>query len=399
MLIDLFLSDLLAGYKEIKSARQALIKKWRVELLRAYTRQWDAYTGELARQEARKTRYQRFLPFIGAALFVVCSVGGWLTLRSVDMACFGMLLTLGAGFGALISMGVWMGFAKTPTPPENPVNWTSNDEEESPLRQKLFPEMLPLWRREMAVRIPTEPEVQQMAEETGKWGLIGEFDLIRELERVVTPDTYILHSLKPKSGDDMDVVVIGPKGFWYFEVKHWNADFVWQNGQWQVWQFDHTSQDFQPVPMQEYPDAQWARMREEALINLRSSADELLKKVPVMGNIQGGIVFSNVNANMQIDRSAPFRYGTIEQWITTYQAAPRLKDMSPGRTLQLLEILLKRHQAFYPEVEVYSMQDAVAKVIAEVEEGIQAWIEAPAPPRPSLDPRSGTQGANTTRKL
>ena len=76
MLIDLFLSDLLAGYKEIKSARQGLIKKWRVELLRAYTRQWDAYTGELARQEARKTRYQRFLPFIGAALFVVCSVGG-----------------------------------------------------------------------------------------------------------------------------------------------------------------------------------------------------------------------------------------------------------------------------------------------------------------------------------
>ena len=57
--------------------------------------------------------------------------------------------------------------------------------------------------------------------------------------------------------------------------------------------------------------------------------------------------------------------------------------MASGRTLQLLEILLKRHQAFYPEVELYSMQDAVAKVIAEVEEGIQAWIEAPARPRPS----------------
>src|SRR5690349_14624483 len=376
MLIDLFLSDLIAGYKEIKTARQALIKKWRLELLRAYTRQWDAHTQQIARQEAHKAQYQRLLPYIGAVLVVVCSIGGWLTLRSVDMACFGMLLTLGAGFGALIGMGIWMRFSETPTPPENPVTWTSNDEDESPLRQKLFPKLLPLWRQQMAVRVPTIEEVDRLAEETGKWGLIGEFDLIRELERVVSPDTYVLHSLKPKSGDDMDVVVIGPKGFWYFEVKHWNADFVWQNGQWQVWQFDHTSQDFQPVAMQEYPDHQWARMRDEALINLRSSADDLLKKVPVMGNVQGGIVFSNVHAQIQIDRSAPFRYGTVEQWVAVYQAAPRLKDMSPGRTLQLLEILLKRHQAFYPEVELHSMKDAVTKVIAEVEEGVQGWIES-----------------------
>jgi len=67
----------------------------------------------------------------------------------------------------------------------------------------------------------------------------------------------------------------------------------------------------------------------------------------------------------------PFRYGTIEQWVALYQAAPRLKDMSPRRTLQLL----KRHQAFNPHVELHSMKGAVAKVIAEVEEGIQGWID------------------------
>jgi|GEM_PF-4594391 len=376
MLIDLFSSDLIAGYKEIKTARQALLKKWRFEILRAYTRQWDRYTQQLAREEIRRTRYQRLLPFIGAALLISGGVGGWLTFRSLDLACLGMLLTLGTGFGALIAMGVWMGFSRTPTPPENPVSRTSNDEDESPLRQKLFPKLVQRWRREMAVPIPSIQAVDQLAAETGQWGLIGEFDLIRELERVVSPDTYILHSLKPKSGDDMDVVVIGPKGFWYFEVKHWNADFAWQAGVWQVWEFDHTTQNFELVPMQEYPDAQWARMREEALINLRASAGDLLKKLPVLGEVRGGIVFSNPNANIDIDRLAPFRYGTIEQWIALYRAAPRLKDMSPGRTLQLLELLLKRHQAFYPNVELHSMKDAVAKVIAEVEEGIEGWIES-----------------------
>jgi hypothetical protein len=377
MLIDPFCTDLIAGYKEIKIARQALLKEWRFELLRAYTRKWDAYQRQLAQREARKEQYQRALPFIGAALFLVCGVGSWLTFRSVDLACLGMFLMLGTGFGALLTLLPWMALSRTPPPPENPVTRTSDDEQESALRQKLFPRLVPLWRRAMALRIPSDEEVEQMAADTEKWGLLGEFDLIRALEAAVSPDTYILHSLKPTSGDDLDVVVIGPKGFWYFEVKHWNAQFIWQAGAWQVWQFDYATQTPQPVTMRETPDAQWARMRNEILANLRASKGELLKKAPILGNIQGGIVFSNPNVEIEIDRSAPFRYGTIEQWVATYQAAPRLREVTSGRALQLLEVLLKRHQSFYPDAELYSMKDAIQNVIAEVEKGIQAWIEAP----------------------
>jgi hypothetical protein len=376
MLIDLFSSDLVAGYKEIVKTRQALQKKWRFELLRAYTQKRERYAQQLAQREARKAQYERFLPFIGVFLLLVCGVGAWLTFRSVDMICLGMILMLGTGFGALLALTPWMGLSRTPPPPENPVTRTSQEEDESPLRQKLFPKLVPLWRREMALRVPTIEEVEQMAAETGRWGLIGEFDLIRALEKVVSPDTYILHSLKPTSGDDMDVVVIGPKGFWYFEVKHWNADFFWENGAWEVYQFDPTTQNFEPLPVREYPDAEWRRMRDETLANLKASAGNLLKKVPVMGNIQGGIVFSNSNARIEIDRSAPFRYGTIEQWIATYQAAPRLKDMTSGRTLQLLQTLLKRHQSFYPDTPLHSMKDAITNVIADVERGIQAWVDS-----------------------
>jgi hypothetical protein len=50
--------------------------------------------------------------------------------------------------------------------------------------------------------------------------------------------------------------------------------------------------------------------------------------------------------------------------------------MTPGRTLQLLEILLKRHQSFTPEAPLHSMKDALQNVIAEVEAGIQKWIES-----------------------
>jgi Nuclease-related domain len=376
MLIDLFTSDLVAGYKEIETARQRLLEKWRFELLRAYTAKWDRHLQELDRQERRKRRYQQFLPFIGVILLFFCSMGAWLTLESTDLACLGMLLTLGTGFGVLIALGVWMSFSQTPLPPENPVSRTSNDEDESPLRQRLFPELLPLWQRELAVEIPTELEVDRIAEETGKWGLIGEFDLIRALEQVASPDTYILHNVQLNPGDDLDVVVIGPKGIWYFEVKHWTADFIWQNGAWQILQYDPMTKNFEPVPMREYPDQQWARMRDETLATLNAEGN-LLKKLPVLANIQGGLVFSNVHARIEIDRTALFRYGTIEQWVAAYQSAPRLRDMSPGRALQLVEILLKRHQSLYPNAELHSTKDVIARVLAEVEVGIQEWVDNP----------------------
>ena len=59
MLIDLFSSDLVAGYKEIVTAREALQKKWRFDLLRAYTRQRERYAAQIVQQEARRERYQQ----------------------------------------------------------------------------------------------------------------------------------------------------------------------------------------------------------------------------------------------------------------------------------------------------------------------------------------------------
>lgn len=376
MLIDLFSSDLVAGYKEIVVARQALVKKWRFDLLRAYTQKRERYNQQLAQAEARKERYQGYLPFIGVLLAMVCGVGAWLTFRNIELACLGMSLMLGSGFGAILALLPTMGLSRTPPPPENPVTRSSNEEDESPLRKKLFPKLVPLWRRQMALRIPTEQEAEQMAEETQRWSLTGALDLIRELERAASPETYILHSLQLTSEDDLDVVVIGPKGVWYFEVKHWNADFTWQEGTWEIWQFDPATQSPQLVTMREYPDAQWAHLRDEAITYLKASAANLLKRAPVMGTMQGGLAFTNPHARVEIDRSAPFRYGTIEQWVAAYGAAPRLKDMTAGRTLQLLETLLKRHQSFYPDAPRRSMKDAIPRVIAEVERGIQEWIDS-----------------------
>jgi hypothetical protein len=51
--------------------------------------------------------------------------------------------------------------------------------------------------------------------------------------------------------------------------------------------------------------------------------------------------------------------------------------MMPGRALQLVEALLKRHQSFYPNAELRSMKSALRDLITGVEEGIQVWIDSP----------------------
>ena len=378
LLIDLFCSDLLAGYRQIRNARQELMKTWRMALLRAYAQKWERHAERLAQQEKRKEQFQKALPFLGAALLVPVGLGAWFVLSGSENTCLGMFLMLGTGFGVLMGLGGWLRLTTPPQPPENPVSHTKEDED-TPLRQQLFPDLVPLWRREMALVVPTEEEAQRMAEQSGKWGLIGEFDLIRQLERAVSENTYILQGLQPRTGDDMDVVVIGPKGLWYFEVKHWNAHFRWHNGVWEIWHYDHETGGYdRPADIRETPDAQWRRMRDEALANLRAATGDLLTRRPALGNIRGGIVFSNEHAIVDIQRTAPFGYGTIEQWITSYRSAPRLKEMTQGRVLRLLDVLLKRHQSFYPNAEVHSMKDSVRRVVEYAEEGIRAWMEAPS---------------------
>jgi hypothetical protein len=80
MFIDLFRTDLVSGYRRIKSARQFLVNKWRFDLLRAYVKKWDHYARETARREVRKIRFQkRHLPWIGAGLTLLCAAAIWLS--------------------------------------------------------------------------------------------------------------------------------------------------------------------------------------------------------------------------------------------------------------------------------------------------------------------------------
>ena len=373
MFIDLFLSGLVAGYQQIRGARRTLLDKWRFLLLHAYSQKRDRHQKLLDQVEARRVAWRRVLPWAVIGVAALCVWGFWTVFSDL---CLGSVLLAIPFLGSALFGAGWFLSTRDPDPPEHPLGQDTYAKYTSPLKQILFPELLPLWRQRFAVHIPFPEEVDRLTRANQEWGLIGEFDVVRQFARIVPLDTFILHRLQQNHGDDLDVVLIGPKGIWYFEVKHYNATFDWRNGKWSVWQTDRKTGATIQVKMSQDPDAQWTRMRADLLKTLTLRGRDWLAKHPRVAEVQGGIVFSNENVTVNIQPNAPFAWGNIAAWVENYHNAPRLSEMTPEVIYWLTETVLKRHQELNPEHKVHSMTAHAAKVIRDVETKIQTWISA-----------------------
>ncbi len=377
MFIDLFRSDLVAGYRKIKNYHQPLLSKWRFKLLRAFAQKWEVYSRQQAEYETRQRRLKQFLRWMAVILLLSGIIFCLLTFLT-PFGWLGFLLWGGAGLVTLGALAVWVAFSLfKPKLPENPLAQSAKKGYTSPLKQALFPDLVPNWRVGLKAPLPSEAQVARLAKQTEKWGLIGEFDLVRGLAGAASANTLILHGLMPKPKDDLDVVLIGPKGIWYFEVKFEKAEFHWQNGTWQIWKIDYETRQRVKVTWPEYPDAQWYRMRAEVLKNLKANAQALLAKTPNAGKINGGIVFAHPRVVLNIQKSPPFVYGNLGGWMTKYRSAPNLPGMTPEVILGLAEILLAKHQSLNPTLRVTSMRAYAEAVIREAEQKLENWVALP----------------------
>ncbi len=374
MYINLYCSDLVAGYRQITIYRRVLLGKWRFALLGAHARHCEQFALQLTRHQAWQGKIRHSLPWLVPGLTILCLGGTWLV--SMDQPAPGVILISLAVLAGLAGMLVLGSYFISPRRPESPLAQHTAQRQVSPLKQTLFPDLLPAWQKKLSVSLPSPAQVEAEAQTTQKWGLIGEFDLIRRLEKLATADTFLLHSLMPKSHDDMDVVVIGPKGIWYFEVKYINAHFDWRDGVWTITKTDRQTGKTRPEEMNEAIDQQWLRMRDEALRNLNVNLSDLLVHYPALGRIQGGIVLAHPRATYQLQKFPPFQLGTHDDWLADYAEAPRLPEMTLEVVFQIMETMLRKHQSLNPSVSVFSMNRHAASLIQAAERQIQAWIAA-----------------------
>jgi len=363
ILVNKRLADLTAGFTRVRRAERRLESKWRTRLLKAYAERREAYEASRAahRQRLRALKPRMLTMLAAAAVLIVLGLSiGWIS--GSDLACLRSLLVLAglAAGGVLSIFWLWRAFIAKPRPPKHPLR--------EPLKGKLFPPLLPRWRRALKGQLPGRMPYE---------GARGEYDFVRHLQRLRSVDGYLLYRLQQNYGDDIDVTFVGPKGIWAFEVKYWSGTIGWRNGRW--WR---EKSYYKPggVPTTEKkeitqdPDRQWRRMADDIVQTLEFHASDLLRRMPALSHVRGGLVFTHPDASYEIASDPPFTWGIIRGWGRALANARALPGMDERTVFQVLDTLLERHHEVSDVHEIRSMDAHAQALIEDVEAGLRRWV-------------------------
>jgi hypothetical protein len=184
--------------------------------------------------------------------------------------------------------------------------------------------------------------------------------------------------LQQRPGDDVDVMLVGPKGVWVFEVKYWSGKISYRHGRW-----SHVKSYYKPggVPVTEVkeveqpPDQQWRRMADDVAETLRRHAPRLVAALPVVAEIKGGLVFTHPEAAYDITRDCPCAWGNIADWIRHLGSAPAIAGLNERVVLQILDVLLARHQQVNGNGVTISMDVQATELDQKTEARLREWCE------------------------
>jgi len=198
------------------------------------------------------------------------------------------------------------------------------------------------------------------------YGEAGEQTFIEAVERRFGREAFLLHRFQQTPGEDLDVLLVGPRGIWLFEVKHWSGVISWQKGRWSRLKRYYKAGGvltLQAPTVEQPPDEQWRRMAAEIVKTFTLRGRSLVGHQPELSAIRGGIVFSHPDAVLYIPRSAPFGWGKSGQWVERINKAPRLPGMTVRTSLEVLDVLLGRHQQLNPDLGLQSMEAYAVRLI------------------------------------
>jgi len=361
LLIDKRVTDLLAGFERIREVDVHLLKQWRHALLVAYARQREQYAADY-RDYRRHIKDRSKTAFRGIGLCLILIIIGVILGKSA--LCFSALSMLCGSvvIGVLLLSLAWKALKDKPKPPPHPLHL--------PLKRQLLPELYSEWLTYLTGKFTGDQT---------KYGTVGERALVQALERTVGNRAFILNNLQQRHGNDVDVVVVGSKGIWVFEVKYWSGTITWRNGEWSREQSYHESGGqlvTKSVDVGEPPEEQWARMAQDVAETLRRRDRLLVGGFPSLLDIKGGVTFTHPSATYRIPRDTPFRWGDINGWKRDLSQAPFIPGMNQHVALRVIDTLLKRHREISDDKTTRSMDDVIDQLVQQTEGRLRAWINA-----------------------
>jgi len=184
--------------------------------------------------------------------------------------------------------------------------------------------ILPEWCESLKGELP--------APSPTKHGEKGERQFIQRLQRRPEELTFMIYGLRPAPNEDVDLTLVGPKGVWVFEVKHWSGTITYRDGEW------HRMQNGVEVPVTQHPDGQWQRMANIVAGRLSEMFDM------AFATVKGGLVFTIDDSQLNISSACPAKYGNIGHWESELASAPAIRDLDHSKIFEALDILLRFHR-------------------------------------------------------
>jgi hypothetical protein len=378
-LIDKNITDIISGYDDILRAETGMRTRWRPQLLATYARR-----KAVLELENRGVKQRNLRVLIGALL------GAGFTLGGIGISCSGILqnegnilwyccggplLTL---LGFLILGAAW--FSQSTQSSAKPRRVPLHPLKSGPLQRGVYPDLRVSWMEGLSGglkdEVPDYPDYRDKNEKDH--GAQGERNFIRRLRENLGDGYYVVARVMQRPREDVDIVLIGPKGVWVFEVKHWSGEIYWDDRGWRRLQtyYERGGEEVTKQPeVGEPPDQQWIRSAAQVSHTLQSRAAQVLARYPALEQVRGGIVFSKEEAVLKFQPGRPAFWGTLNFWIQTLHEVEPKADLDTRSALQLVEALLARHQELAPAGRRRSMQAYARGVVQEAEEWLGEWVQ------------------------
>ncbi len=239
-LIDKSVTDITAGFDGLLRAETDLRSRWRSKLLFAY-----AQRKAIPAQETGIQRRKQVVILLSVLL------GAGLIFIGLGVACRGIsqkednLLWYCCGAPLLALLGLLIlgaaGFSRRSTPPQKPSRVPLHPLRSGPQQKGIFPDLQKSWMEGLAGVLNDEvPDYPDYKSSSAKdHGAEGERVFIQRLREICCDDYFVLARAMQRPKEDVDVILVGPKGVWVFEVKHWSGEIYWDDRGWRRKQTYH----------------------------------------------------------------------------------------------------------------------------------------------------------------
>jgi len=366
-IIDNQKSDIVAGYNQIQAAENELHRKWRDPLLSIFARQRENYERDINEYTNIRAEFNRRLRlgiWMSSALLLL----GLLVLPALilinelgdfrgPLFCFSPLLILGGltGWAIIVVLWIWQRDQVKPLPPKNP------------LKTVLFEPLFPKWENALFGDLPKKKPHP---------GATGEYHFITRLQSLAD-DSSILYRLQLIPGEIIDVVLVGKKGIWVFDVKFLKGLIRWRDGKWTQIQssrrLSRRSDSMEDIVEQPY-DQHWQNASDIVSETIRLHAPNFGAKSPDATKIRGGLVFTHPKGRYDIPSGCPFNWGIVSFWLDKLKTVPNQEYIDEFSVMEVLNALLTRHQQSVQLQNPHSMDTFANSIISDSEGRIQSWI-------------------------